>query len=955
MPIHQPSLTRLPFDPAPAAAPPTRDIDPIAPQPARALAAPTAAAGQPGAQPGAGTVGSTKPAAGEAAKVMGALGLGELADAKAAPTPDPWTSVLIGEERLKAGSSGEAVQVMQEQLRAAGFKVPASGVYDEATTKAVKQFQATYHIQQTGEMGEQTSNGLAEVVAWRSVQTGKNILRPGDEGPAVTMLQRQLQRAGMKVELTGVFDEKTQALVNEVQQQNGWTPDGAVGPLTSGAIKSMGDPVDSGSDGKSHVPRDAEARDVYQDNQARLSKMQPSLSRSQEGELEAFLRNWDKNQGRYEAIEKKAGLPAELIAALHFREASANFGTYLHQGDPLGRPAVHWPTNIPVFHKWEEAAVHALGTQRGIQDLFNIDANTTDMAALSSYAEYYNGLGYYDKGKPSPYVFAGSNQYRGGKYVADGRYDPDHVDQQLGVATMLTALRDRKDKDQPAGAPDRATPRGEVPLTLAPRPWLDEIKAATGTSPAPAEPLPAPSTGGSDSATRVGSPTTGGSSSDGPAASKPPVAETPPEPTAKPAPGKAGDWRSVLTGGGRIRPGDSGPAVASLQQQLAAAGFPVPMTGQVDEATAAAITKFQSTYRIQTTGEVGAQTGNGLEEVAGFQAVQSGKSVLRPGDVSPAVSMMQRQLLRAGHKVQVTGIYDEATESAVKELQDEKGWVPDGAVGKLTTSALIADVNAVRAEEQKRGEDGGGISLSPGPRPWLDPDIKKKLADSPREAPKDEEAKYEYYREAIEARGHTFDTRPGQRNILGVRGWQNGKPTDNVKDRWNDTIAVLWVDAQGNEHVREYKSTVDPGSFDRFYNPAGDANLKDGQYQYVMGEHKGHRALNQGQAVPVWRDSNKDGIRSSREFEEKGWFGINVHAGGTGDRVGNWSAGCQVIWGGWEGKQWTDFMRQMDADPDGRYRYTLIDSSRMPKRSAIDDDGIKTRLPGEVTPADRQQ
>lgn len=885
---------------------------------------------------------------------MGALGLGELADAKAAPQQDPWTSVLLGEERLKSGSNGEAVQVMQEQLRAAGFPVPANGVYDEATTKAVKQFQATYHIQQTGEMGAQTSNGLAEVVAWRSVQTGKNILRPGDEGPAVTMLQRQLQRAGMDVDLSGVYDEKTQALVNEVQKQNGWAPDGAVGPLTSGAIKAMGDPVDTGTDGKSHVPRDAEARDVYQDNQARLSKMHVDLSRSQEGEMAAFLSNWDKNHSRYEAIEKTAGLPAELIAALHFREASANFGTYLHQGDPLGRPAVHWPTNIPVFHKWEEAAVHALGTQRGVQDLFNIDANTTDMAALSSYAEYYNGLGYYDKGKPSPYVFAGSDQYRSGKYVADGRYDPNHVDQQLGVATMLMALREHQAKDQPGGVPSTTAARGEVPLTMAPRPWLDELKAASSTQSGPSEPLPAPSTGGSDSPTHVGSPTQGGGQSEGQSKTPSPTVDQKPAPTNTTSPaGQAGDWRSVLAGSGRLKAGDAGPAVASLQLQLGAAGFPVAATGQFDEATAAAIVKFQSTYRIQTTGEVGAQTGNGLEEVAGFQAVQSGKAVLRPGDVSPAVSMMQRQLARAGHKVQVTGVYDEATESAIKDLQDEKGWVPDGAVGKLTTSALIADVNAVRAEEQKRGEDGGGIALSPGPRPWLDPDIKKKLADSPREAPKDEENKYEYYREAIEARGHQFDTRPGQRNILGVRGWQNGKPTDNQKDRWNDTIAVLWVDAQGKEHVREYKSTVDPGSFDRYYNPAGDANLMDGQYQYVMGEHKGHRALNQGQAVPVWRDANKDGIRSRREFEEKGWFGINVHAGGTGDHVGNWSAGCQVIWGGWEGKQWTDFMRQMDADPDGRYRYTLIDSSRMPKRSAVDEDGIKTSLPPEVTPADR--
>ena len=33
-------------------------------------------------------------------------------------------------------------------------------------------------------------------------------------------------------------------------------------------------------------------------------------------------------------------VPAPLIAALHMRESSGKFNTYLHQGDPLGKPAV---------------------------------------------------------------------------------------------------------------------------------------------------------------------------------------------------------------------------------------------------------------------------------------------------------------------------------------------------------------------------------------------------------------------------------------------------------------------------------------------------------------------------------------------------------------------------------------------------------------------------------------
>jgi lysozyme family protein len=53
----------------------------------------------------------------------------------------------------------------------------------------------------------------------------------------------------------------------------------------------------------------------------------------------------------------------------------------------------------------------------------------------------YNGLGYRARGAPSPYVYAGTDRYDRGKFVADHRYDPQHVDRQLGVAAMIDALR----------------------------------------------------------------------------------------------------------------------------------------------------------------------------------------------------------------------------------------------------------------------------------------------------------------------------------------------------------------------------------------------------------------------------------------------------------------------------------------------------------------------------------
>ena len=54
--------------------------------------------------------------------------------------------------------------------------------------------------------------------------------------------------------------------------------------------------------------------------------------------------------------------------------------------------------------------------------------------------EQYNGLGYASRGVPSPYLWAGTNQYKSGKYVRDGVYDPHAVDSQPGCAGLLLAM-----------------------------------------------------------------------------------------------------------------------------------------------------------------------------------------------------------------------------------------------------------------------------------------------------------------------------------------------------------------------------------------------------------------------------------------------------------------------------------------------------------------------------------
>lgn len=187
-------------------------------------------------------------------------------------------------------------------------------------------------------------------------------------------------------------------------------------------------------------PGQAQQDSIYKKHAQKLGSVSLNPSEKESAELKKFKENYEQNKERYEKVAQATGIPAKLIAALHWRESSGNFDTYLHQGDPLGKPAVHVPSDIPVFHKWEDAAIHALNSKKQYRDKYGLSANSTDMAAMASFAERYNGTGYHDKGKTNPYVYSYTTGYEGGKYVADGQYSASAKDSQPGVIAMMSVI-----------------------------------------------------------------------------------------------------------------------------------------------------------------------------------------------------------------------------------------------------------------------------------------------------------------------------------------------------------------------------------------------------------------------------------------------------------------------------------------------------------------------------------
>lgn len=141
-------------------------------------------------------------------------------------------------------------------------------------------------------------------------------------------------------------------------------------------------------------------------------------------------------KSRYQAVEKSTGVPWWFIGVTHYRESNLDFNTYLGNGQVLSKKTTIVPKGRGPFVSWEEGAVDAL------TNCAPYAAKNKDWSIGSSLEllEKYNGLGYANKGIPSPYLWAGTNQYVRGKYIADGKFSSTTVDKQLGCAGILKFL-----------------------------------------------------------------------------------------------------------------------------------------------------------------------------------------------------------------------------------------------------------------------------------------------------------------------------------------------------------------------------------------------------------------------------------------------------------------------------------------------------------------------------------
>lgn len=136
------------------------------------------------------------------------------------------------------------------------------------------------------------------------------------------------------------------------------------------------------------------------------------------------------------------------MAAIHYRENTTDclkgkFSIYLHNGDKLGKPTVHEPKGI--YYKKGQfvlAAINAIEKKaRYRDDFYKLQSDSKNIVAMCSFALVYNGKPSAPKiWKHHPYIFSGTNLYKKGKYISDGRYSSNSVDKQVGIMLLIDKI-----------------------------------------------------------------------------------------------------------------------------------------------------------------------------------------------------------------------------------------------------------------------------------------------------------------------------------------------------------------------------------------------------------------------------------------------------------------------------------------------------------------------------------
>src|SRR5258706_3373156 len=165
----------------------------------------------------------------------------------------------------------------------------------------------------------------------------------------------------------------------------------------------------------------------YKQHLARVELLKVSAAKAVVNQI--FLPHKD----RFLAVQQRTGVPALWLMPTWYRE-EPRFDCYFGNGDPLDRITTDVPRGRGPFATWEEGCVDSLA-------LDHISQPATWTWEYACYEwERWNGFGPRNHGRPTGYLWAGTSEYRGGKYVEDGVWSPRTWDTQLGTVIIAREL-----------------------------------------------------------------------------------------------------------------------------------------------------------------------------------------------------------------------------------------------------------------------------------------------------------------------------------------------------------------------------------------------------------------------------------------------------------------------------------------------------------------------------------
>ena len=150
----------------------------------------------------------------------------------------------------------------------------------------------------------------------------------------------------------------------------------------------------------------------------------------------------------------------------------------------------------------------------------------------------------------------------------------------------------------------------------------------------------------------------------------------------------------------KLKVGDEGPSVTSLQKRLHELGYYDGKTnGIYSNLVKDAVKAFQSNNGLTADGIAGPDTLKKLYSSSAKSASSTSVTFkkLEKGDSSSEVVEMQDALKGLGYLSEVTGIFDDATYWAVKSFQERNGLTSDGIAGNETLTKLYSN-SAIAAQ-----------------------------------------------------------------------------------------------------------------------------------------------------------------------------------------------------------------------------------------------------------------